>query len=141
MRSKYGDGRPVIEHYSPKNLIDITNDRRNCFLGDNPTFAQLNVAYGRQFTEAWVMLHMKDFCMQANIRNEWTTSQMERMAGIIASDYHYIKITEFMYFIRLCEAGRYGQYYGNMQTLKFMEDFRNFVFHFRFSAIDELKNQ
>lgn len=141
MIQAYGTKENFLRLFNPDKLVHYTNDVDRCFMGSAPTFAALTSAYGKEVTESWLMIQINDFAEKTNIKNIVNAEQTERLATFIANDFYYIKVTEFMYFLRIYETGYYGKFYGNLDTLTFMENFRDFVFKKRHTEIDRIRSE
>lgn len=136
---KYGNKESFMVTFNPDHVIEYTNNLERVFFNNAPSFGSLKSAYGSDVPEAWIMIQLEAFTRQTN-DGILDTRQMETIAKIISNDFYYIKVTEFMYFIRLYESGRFGHFYGRIDTLTFMENFRKFI-SIRFDEMSRLESR
>lgn len=52
---------------------------------------------------------------------------LNEFSGLFVSQYHYIKLTEFILFVARFKLGRYGKFYGYFDTITVGEAFRKFL--------------
>ena len=85
--------------------------------------------------EAYIT-NLNDSC-NATRMNE---SQTREAGEIMYQEAPYLKITEIHEFFRRIKAGYYGEYYGSLDVLKIMADFRQFLAD-RLDTLRRIQNQ
>ena len=98
-----------------------------CVATPYPTLQGLALAYNTSecpmlLLEAYIT-NLNDSC-NATRMNE---SQTREAGEIMYQEAPYLKITEIHEFFRRIKAGYYGEYYGSLDVLKIMADFRQFL--------------
>lgn len=100
---------------------------RDCVAAPYPTLRDLELTYNEAecpqlVLEAYVT-NLNDSC-NANRMNE---SQIREAGEILFQEAPYLKLTEVHEFFRRVKAAYYGEYYGSLDVLKIMADFRLFL--------------
>lgn len=98
-----------------------------CVATPYPTLQDMALAYNAPecpmlLLEAYIT-NLNDSC-NATRMNE---SQTREAGEILYQEAPYLKITEIHEFFRRIKAGYYGEYYGSIDVLKIMTDFRLFL--------------
>ena len=95
-------------------------------MGTAPTFHDMNLSYGNGFAEGWITGAYTDMC---KVTGKYMTEyQMKRLSVLTATEFGYIKISEFMLFARWFESGRYDYIWGKeFDTGKVMVALRTFI--------------
>lgn len=111
-----------------------------CVATPYPTLQDLALAYNTSecpmlLLEAYIT-NLNDSC-NATRMNE---SQTREAGEIMYQEAPYLKITEIHEFFRRIKAGYYGEYYGSLDVLKIMADFRQFL-RDRADAVRRVQNQ
>ncbi len=117
----------LLQGYSVRNAMTLTENAERCIFGNAPTLWQANNAYGRGTAEELLVYHLADLGEYTGVRDKMTTNQIRQMAELIAADYGYVKISEFMLFCRRMKAGRYGSFYGVVDPMVIMSALRTFI--------------
>ena len=79
--------------------------------GDYPTLTEIGLAYGDWFPAKWLSVQIADAMLFVGAKNldKW---QQSKLAQLIATEYHYFKVTELLVFFYRFKTGRYGHFYG-----------------------------
>ena len=97
-------------------------------MGTAPTFIDINKNYGYEVAQAWLTSAWAYISEQSGNKGKITDYQVRSMASITASEYGYLKISEFMLFARWFLAGKYNHIFGtNVDPLQLMVALRNFI--------------
>lgn len=95
-------------------------------MGDYPTLTDIRLAYGNRFPEQWLAAQIADVTLFVGAKN-LDKRQQAQLAGIIAAEYHYLKVTELLVFFYWLKTGRYGHFYGNADPQVILRALRAFI--------------
>lgn len=115
-------------------MLTVNPDTQSAFarkaeisvMGDYPTLTDINAAYGNTMAQKWLMPQLADLSLYTGAKN-LTQRQMLQLASIIATEYHYLKVTELLVFFHRFKAGAYGQFYGNVDPMVVTCALRTFI--------------
>jgi len=115
-------------------MLTVNPDTQSAFaskpevsvMGDYPTLTDINAAYGNNMAQKWLMPQLADLSLYTGAKN-LTQRQMLQLANIIATEYHYLKVTELLMFFHRFKAGAYGQFYGNVDPMVVTCALRTFI--------------
>ena len=125
---------------SPSYQTEICHDARLCIMGDYPTLAELNVAYGRRTAKTWLIIQLHDLSEYCGVKEKLTGKPLEECAYVIATDFFYLKVSELMLFFHRFKSGKYGKFYGSVDPLVICRSLRDFIGE-RNNALDHYENE
>lgn len=111
---------------NPDMQIACARDEDRSYFGTSPILVVLNVAYGETAAEQWLVPQLMDLCAYCGVREKLNERQMRQLAGVIVSEYGYLKTTELMLFFHRFKAGQYGLFYGSIDPLVIMQALEKF---------------
>ena len=114
---KYGAKDNFLLLFNPSNQEEFVQAREQCFFGTAPTLGELNASYGKEMAKAWLIPQLFDLSEFCGCKGKITEAQMEQTAGMLAQQYHYIKVTEWMVFFYNFKMGKYGKFYGKVDPM------------------------
>lgn len=123
----YGQREQFLASFNPDVQRAVASDAALCYFGDIPTLSQINEAYGRHTASMWLVPQLYDLSEYCGCRDKLQGNPLEQCADIIASEYHYLKVTELMLFFHRFKAGRYGRFYGAVDPLVITTALRTFL--------------
>lgn len=123
----YGQREQFLASFNPDVQRAVASDAALCYFGDIPTLSQINEAYGRHTASMWLVPQLYDLSEYCGCRDKLQGNPLEQCADIIASEYHYLKVTELMLFFHRFKAGRYGRFYGAVDPLVITTALREFI--------------
>lgn len=88
--------------------------------GTAPTLQMVRQTYSHEVLIAWIMAQLEDLNDYSGTQGKISIQQMEEIANIISTEYHYLKVTELHLFLYKLKAGYYGVFYGNVDPLTIM---------------------
>lgn len=91
-----------------------------------PTLAEINFTYGEGTADNWLTTQLADVALFTGAKN-LDKYQQTQTARLIASQYYYIKITEFLVFFQWFKGGKYGKFYGSVDPMVIMCALRDFI--------------
>jgi len=117
----------------------FVRNERIAFMGEYPTLTDLRKAYGEGTDVQWLLPQIGSLVMftGAKMMDE---EQQRYLARIIATDYHFLKITELLIFFHKFAAGEYGKFYGSVDALTIMEGLRDFM-NYRIYALQKYEQE
>lgn len=124
---RYGSREQFMKIMSPTLHARVIREPERCFFGDAPTLAVLNATYGENTAVAWLMVQLNSVSRFCGCREKLTDEVTEELATGIASEWYYIKTSEFLLFFGWLKMGRYGTFYGNVDPIVICSAFRQFL--------------
>ena len=107
--------------------MELCSDVKDCIFGDYPTLSHLKVAYGYNAAKFWLIPQIFNLSEYCGVKNKLQGASLEETAAVIATEYSYLKISELMLFFHRFKAGRYGQFFGNVDPLIITSSLREFL--------------
>lgn len=98
-----------------------------CYFGKAPTLSQINQHYGPGSAASWICPQIWNLSEYCGCRDKITASQVDQLSDIIASTYHYLKVSELMLFFYRFKMGNYGQFYGSVDPMKITMALKSFI--------------
>lgn len=114
------------EQYSPDYQMQICDNPDKCYFGEYPTLSQLKGDYGKNAAIAWVIPQLTDVVAYCGCRDKLDKMQYKECAFVIATEYHWLKVSELMLFFHRFKAGHYGRFYGAVDPLVITTALRDF---------------
>lgn len=119
---RYGSAQNILTIFSPsRQHVYCTKDDERLYLGSAPTLFAMAEAYGADVADSWTMIQLRDLSEYAGAREKMTLAQIEELSRVIRSQYGFLKLTELMRFFLLFKSGRFGRFYGSVDTLAVAE--------------------
>lgn len=112
---------------SPAIQSQMAASPKNCMFGDSPELYKLKKQYGDNAPVAWLIPQLKDLSEYCGVKDKLMNEHLLQCARVLASEYGYLKTSEFMLFFHLFKTGRYGEFYGNVDPLKISAALRKFL--------------
>lgn len=123
--------------FAPNRQVDYCAYPGRCVTGRAPTLADVSAAYGKGAAQAWLVTQLYDLGEFCGCREKFSERQMEDLTYLVAHEYHWLKVTELMLFLKRFKSGRYGKFYGAVDPLAIMEALRHYVLHERGEIVAE----
>lgn len=98
-----------------------------CFCGSAPTLSVVSKCYGSNVSELFVSAQIKDLMEYTGNKGKLTIHQIDALSKVIVSTFYYLKVTELMYFFFLFKSGRFGSFYGSVDTIVITQSIREFL--------------
>ncbi|MDO5526756.1 MAG: hypothetical protein Q4F85_11815 [Prevotella sp.] len=124
--SKYGDRDTFLTRYNPDYQRQICANDDVCFFGDFPTLSTLRAGYGNNAPVMWLVPQLYNLSEYCGCREKLQGKPLEECAYVIASEFHYLKVSELMLFFHRFKTARYGRFYGSVDPLIITESLRKF---------------
>ena len=124
--AKFGNEREFLLKVNADSQIAFGNNPERSIMGDYPTLFELDGTYGKNFSAIWLVAQLDDLSSFAGAKNI-TEQQQYQLARIIATEFHYLKITELLLFFYRFKTGRYGRFYGSVDPMTITCAIRDFL--------------
>lgn len=127
LQHKYGNRQRFLEIFHVTEQTKLTRDPERCYFGQAPTMGMVNTAYGKGTAQEWLTYQLTDLSEFSGAKEKITANQIKQLADIIATDYHWLKVSEVMLFFRQFKRGEYGKFYGAVDPLTITTALREFL--------------
>ena len=124
--SQYGTIDDFMLAMSPSRQLKVVDDRQSFMVGDFPTLNNIATAYGRTAPIQWLIaqiVNLSEFC---GVKDKLTGDQCEELAWLIAGEYSYYTVTQFLTFFHDFKMGRFGKFFGAVDPLVITTAIREF---------------
>lgn len=126
--------------FNPDRQFDYTRDIRRVYLGTAPSIGVVSISFGANIAESWLEIQLRDLSEYAGCKDKMSESQIEQTAKVIISEWGYLKVTELMHFFVLFKSGKYGKFYGAVDSMVITEGMRKFVRE-RYELVGRLREE
>ena len=128
LTDRYGDLQQFMRTFDVGNMIRYTEDEQRAVMGNAPTFFGINSGYQTKASEAWLCTAWAMLSEYAGNQGKLSDLQIKLLAQATVSEFGWLKITEFMLFMRKFMSGKYSRIFGkNVDPLKLTDALREFV--------------
>ena len=123
----YGLRDQFLTAFNPDMQREVCADANLCFFGDAPTLSQINATYGRYTAAMWLIPQLYNLSEYCGCKDKLKGKPLEECASVIASEFHWLKVTELMLFFHRFKSGRYGRFYGSVDPLVITTSLHEFL--------------
>lgn len=95
-------------------------------MGDAPSLGTLSKAWGENITEAWLEMQLIDLSEFSGVKDKLSTFQLDSISQVIMATWGYYKVSEMMLFFLQFKSGKYGKFYGSVDSMVITEALREF---------------
>lgn len=95
-------------------------------MGKAPTLSVLNDAFGKNITETWLAIQIRNLSEFSGVKDKIDTTQIDMLVKVIIATFKFLKVTELMHFFLLFKSGKYGKFYGSVDGLVITEALQDF---------------
>lgn len=131
----YKDGKSVVDAFSPSNQYSVVQNEHDVWFGMYPTLATINIAFP-QISEGLVVMMLNDLEKYICANKKLDKDQFIQLSQMIVLEFYFLKISELMLFFWKCKSGKIGKFYGQIDPLNLLGWLRNFVYDYRWNAIN-----
>lgn len=114
---RYGDGLRFAQIFNPSLQKVCAQNRERSFLGEAPSIAALLQAYPEKQVFAWIMAQLENLNDFTGVNGKIEPNQMIELAGIIETEYYFLKASELLLFFHMLKSGSFGVFYGNVDPI------------------------
>lgn len=116
IQSKFGNKDQFLQRVNPQTQASFALKQKRAVMGDYPTLFDINLAYGKTFSEQWLYPQIVDLSVFTGAKN-LDKEQVRSLASVIAAEYRFLKVTELLLFFHRFKTGRYGRFYGTVDPM------------------------
>lgn len=113
----YRNEDTFLSYFNPGRQVVLTKDLVNTFRGNAPSLGLVATTFGDDARDNWLDIQITELAAFSGCKDKLTDHQIQSLIDIVAEEYHYLKVTEIMYFFRKFKAGEYGKFYGAVDPL------------------------
>ena len=106
--------------YNNAEIVFSNNDKA-------ATLTDLNIAFEENAAAMWLIPQLADLSEFCGCKTKISNEQIESLARLLAVEYGYITVPEFMLFFHRFKKGEYGQFYGNVDPMIVTSSFCSFI--------------
>lgn len=122
--------------YNPSTQLEVVRAGDEvCHFGEFPTLGMVRRAYGEEAAAMWLVPQLYNLSEYCGCKEKLQGVPLEECAGVIATEFYYLKVSELMLFFHRFKAGKYGRFYGSVDPLVITTALRSFLRE-RIYAID-----
>ena len=125
--ARYGTREQFLTTFNPDSAEKLVHDTDACYFGGAPTIAELNATYGSRTGAMWLVPQLYRLSEYCGVRDKLEGNALKECASILASEYPYLKVSEFMLFFHRFKAGKYGRFYGAVDPLVIAMALQDFI--------------
>ena len=126
-KNKYPAIKDFLVGFSPNRQLQVCNNPEECFFGNSPTLASINVIYEKGTAEIWLSAEIQEACLFMGMREIPDINQIEKLVKIIVVQYGYLKIDELQLFFFYFCAARYRHFYNYFDPSIIILSLRDFL--------------
>ncbi len=119
--------------------VKFARNERAAFVGDYPTLTDIRLTFGGRSDEMWLLPQIANISAFSGAKL-LDSGQQQYLAQLIATEYHYLKITELLLFFYKFACGEYGKFYGSVDPMVVMQALHWFQ-EYRASSIDRYEQE
>lgn len=127
IKEKYPTFSKASAVYSTSLQPLLLADIEKAYSEKSPTLSDLERMYGYGSSSLWVKTQLLTIDFASSTKEGADENALNEFSGLFVSQYHYIKLTEFILFVARFKLGRYGKFYGYFDTITVGEAFRKFL--------------
>ena len=115
--SQYGTIDNFMLTMSPARQLQVKDNRQGFMVGEFPTLNNIAEAYGRTSPIQWLIAQITNLSEFCGVKDKLTGDQCEELAWLIAGEYSYYTVTQFLVFFHDFKMGRFGKFFGAVDPL------------------------
>jgi hypothetical protein len=116
-------------------------DEQRAHFCDAPMLCTIDAAYGPGSSLQWLIQHIADLCHKCGVKGKLDDMQMASLAKLIRNEFGFLKATEVMLFFYRLKAGHYGEFYGQVDSMRIMRALRGRFIDERAKAIEHREKE
>lgn len=122
----YETSDKFLKMFNPDMQYSYCRDLQRVYTGKAPTLSVLDEAFGKNITETWLAIQIRNLSEFSGVKDKLDTAQIDMLAKTIIATFHYLKVTELMHFFLLFKSGKYGKFYGAVDCIVITEALQDF---------------
>lgn len=117
MRERYGNAEQFLTVFSPDLQPVTAQHAERAYLGTAPCLSVVAAGYGEPVVEVWICIQLENINLFAGVKEKMPVSRQKEVAGLIRTEYPFLKVSEVLLFFYRLKCGRYGRFYGSVDAL------------------------
>ena len=124
--NRYKTAENFLKLFNPDMQYDYCSNVKRVYTGAAPALCTLNEAFGKNIAETWLAIQIRDISEYSGCRDKLGNEQIDRLAKVIMASFKFLKVTELMLFFLQFKSGKYGKFYGSVDSLAITESLQDF---------------
>lgn len=117
MRQLYGSAEQFLATFNPAVQLLAARHVDRAYRGTAPQLATVCSGYGEPLAVVWLCIQLENVNLFAGVKDKMPVDRQKELAGVILTEYAYLKVTELLLFFHRLKCGRYGRFYGSVDAL------------------------
>lgn len=117
MVQEYGTIDDFMQRMNPNMQLVVKESRHDFMVGEYPTLNNIATAYGKTAPIQWLLAQLVNLSEFCGVKDKLTGDQAEELAWLIAGEYSYYTVTQFLVFFHDFKMGRFGKLFGVVDPL------------------------
>lgn len=117
MRQLYGSAEQFLATFNPALQLLAARYPERAYRGTAPQLATVCSGYGEPVAVVWLCIQLENVNLFAGVKEKMPVDRQKELAGVILTEYAYLKVTELLLFFHRLKCGRYGRFYGSVDAL------------------------
>lgn len=117
MRKLYGSAEKFLATFNPALQLTAARHLDRAYRGTAPQLATVCAGYGEPVAVVWLCIQIENVNLFAGVKEKMPVERQKELAGLILTEYAYLKTTELLLFFHRLKCGRYGRFYGTVDAL------------------------
>ena len=127
------------EKYNPDRQLQYTDPDEVFKNADKAaTLHDISNAYHENAGATWLVPQLANLSEFCGVRHKITDEQIEHLARLIETQYGYLTVPEIMLFLFRFKAGKYGEFYGNVDPMVITSSLGVFI-DWRNKKLDDIR--
>lgn len=117
MRQLYGTAEQFLATFNPALQLAAARHAERAYRGTAPQLATVCLGYGEPVAVVWLCIQIENVNLFAGVKEKMSVERQKELAGLILTEYAYLKTSELLLFFHRLKCGRYGRFYGAVDAL------------------------
>lgn len=113
----YGAAEQFLATFNPALQLMAARYVERAYRGTAPQLATVCTGYGEPVAIVWLCIQLENVNLFAGVKEKMPVERQKELAGVILTEYAYLKVTELLLFFHRLKCGRYGRFYGSVDAL------------------------
>lgn len=113
----YGSAEQFLATFNPALQLMAARYVERAYRGTAPQLATVCTGYGEPVAIVWLCIQLENVNLFAGVKEKMPVERQKELAGVILTEYAYLKVTELLLFFHRLKCGRYGRFYGSVDAL------------------------
>lgn len=113
----YGAAEQFLAIFNPALQLMAARYVERAYRGTAPQLATVCTGYGEPVAIVWLCIQLENVNLFAGVKEKMPVERQKELAGVILTEYAYLKVTELLLFFHRLKCGRYGRFYGSVDAL------------------------